>query len=346
VRERAQPMRSSRAAFTRRSRSPHERGPILPIPLPPEKRNVAPQLGRTVEDQNGGADPSHVPRGTGAGDRRRRLQHLSPPLRGRLHRPSDRLRHECHVGPPMGRDDAGRRGVCGLAQLLPAGRGGAPPLWIRAPDSDPPGAGGRASPVPHPDPSRRPHPGEHVLHDHPAASGTGRRNLSRCDHRRGPRPPVRTPLQGQCRSRQARSAGGERGYRTGALRLRGRHSQPGGGATDQPGQSAGGPSLDRGAWHPDHPRRHASGGERLVHPATRAGPGRPPGGRHPARSLRPGRRGHDVGEEGQPGEHRGMARAPGSGSGRGGAEPSGGLRGPAHLRGSGGPGHGSDGDRH
>ena len=47
--------------------------------------------------------------------------------RRRLHRPPDRLRHVRHERPPVGRHDAGRRGVRRKPQLLPP-RGGGPAL--------------------------------------------------------------------------------------------------------------------------------------------------------------------------------------------------------------------------
>ena len=127
-----------------------------------------------------------------AGDPRRRLQHVPPPLGGRVHRPADRLRHVGDERPPVGRDDARRRGLRRQSQLLPP-RGRRPALLrLPLPRADPPGPRRRAPHQPDAHQGRRPRARQHVLHDDPAPPGAGRGDLPRRHHRRGPRPASRS----------------------------------------------------------------------------------------------------------------------------------------------------------
>ena len=64
---------------------------------------------------------------------RGRLQHVPAPQRGRLHRPAHRLRHHRDERPPVGRHDAGRRGLRRQPQLLPPRGGGPGDLRLQVP---------------------------------------------------------------------------------------------------------------------------------------------------------------------------------------------------------------------
>ena len=202
---------------------------------------------------------------------RGRLQHLPAAQRGRLHRPAHRLRHLRDERPPVGRHDARRRGLRRQPQLLPP-RGGRPgDLRLQAPRADAPG------------PRRRAHllsqtlikqgdviPGNMYftttrLHQE-LAGGT----LRRRDHRRGPRPGERAPLQGRRRPRQA-AEGHRRGRRRAhPLRLHRHRREHGRRPAHQPGQPAQGARALQRARHPHHPRRHARRRERLLHQGARA----------------------------------------------------------------------------
>ena len=83
----------------------------------------APQLGRALQDQDGRAHHDDHPRASGSRQPRCRVQHVLAGVRGRLHRPPHRLGHHCDVRAPVGRADAGRRGLCGQSLVLqPGGR--------------------------------------------------------------------------------------------------------------------------------------------------------------------------------------------------------------------------------
>ena len=75
---------------------------------------------------------------------RGRLQHFPASLRRRLRRPAHRQRHVGALAGAARGDGARRRGVCGLAQLLPARGGDARRVRLAAPHSDPPGPRRRA----------------------------------------------------------------------------------------------------------------------------------------------------------------------------------------------------------
>jgi hypothetical protein len=153
-------------------------------------------LGRTVEGQDGRAAAHDSRAGALEGDRRGRLQHLPAALRGRLHRPAHRLRHQRHERLAVGRHDAGRRGLRGQQELLqPRGRGAE---ILRLPHVVPThqgrGAENLLSRLLHQ--ARRLRARQHVLHHHPPAPGAGRRHLRRRHHPRGARPDQRAPFKG------------------------------------------------------------------------------------------------------------------------------------------------------
>ena len=133
--------------------------------------------------------------------------------------------------------------------------------------------------------------------------------LRRRHHRRGPRPRHRPPLQGRCRSRQAR-AGHRRGQaRPHPLRLRRRHGEHG--------------------RRPAHLAGQPEGGARALHTSTasassstpRASPRTPtssssasrargqPRRRHRPRDLRAHRRLHHERQEGPARQHRRLPRS-------------------------------------
>ena len=111
-------------------------------------RHAASILGRAVQDQDGRAAADDHARGARAGHRRGGLQHVPAAQRGRLHRPADRLRHLGDERPAVGRDDAGRRGLRRLGELLPPRKRGARVLRLQARHPDAPGARRRAHPQP------------------------------------------------------------------------------------------------------------------------------------------------------------------------------------------------------
>ena len=168
-----------------------------------DERATPPQLGGALQDQDGGAPQDDHARGARGRHPRGRLQHLPAAQRGRLHRPAHRLRHDRDERPPVGRHDARRRGLRREPQLLPSRSGRPGDLRLHAPGADAPGPRRRAPAQPDADQARRRDPRQHVLHHHPPPPGAGRRPLRRRDHRRGPRPHQRAPLQGRRRPRQA-----------------------------------------------------------------------------------------------------------------------------------------------
>ena len=95
--------------------------------------------------------------------------------------------------------------------------------------------------------------------------------------------------------------------------------------------------------HPRHPRRHARGRERLLHPAARRGLRRQDRRARSCARSATCPTAHDVGQEGQPRQHRRLARRARQEGRRAGAEPRRGLRGAAHLRRHGRPRHAGDG---
>ncbi len=76
-------------------------------------------------------------------------------------------------------------------------------LQLQVHGSVPPGPRCRKHPEPDSDLRRRLRAGQHVLHDDTPAPGTGGRDVRRCHHRRGTRRRFGTPVQRQCRLRQA-----------------------------------------------------------------------------------------------------------------------------------------------
>ena len=155
----------------------------------------------SMEDQGGRAGLAATGRRTPAGARDRRLQHLPAPLRGRLHRPVDRQRHLRALTGAAGRDGARRRGLRGLAQLLPPRAGGRRRLRLPPHDPDPPGprrrapAGEAARPA---GPARALEP---LLHHLARACRAGGRHLGRRLDPGGGRPDLDPPVQGQRRPR-------------------------------------------------------------------------------------------------------------------------------------------------
>ena len=144
-------------------------------------------------------------------------------------------------------------------------------LRLRAPHPHPPGPRRREHPVADPHQGRRLRPRQHVLHHDAPAPGARRRHVPRRHHRRGARPRLRAPLQGQRRPREGRRSreGGRR--RPHPVHHRRRDGEPGGRPAGQHGQPARGSRVLPRAGHPRHPRRHARGRERLLHPAARRG---------------------------------------------------------------------------
>ena len=191
---------------SRRARDPHEESHVRHVASHHGPAARPSLLGGALEDQDGRAAQDDHPRGAGRGARGGRLQHVPAALGRRLHRPADGLRHVRHERPPVGRDDARRRGVRGEPQLLPP-RGGRPAvLRLHAHPPDAPGPRRGAPDQPDADQGRRPHPRQHVLHDDPPPPGAGRRDVPRRDHRRGARPAGPAPVQGQRGPRQGPGA--------------------------------------------------------------------------------------------------------------------------------------------
>ena len=153
---------------------------------------------------------------------------------------------------------------------------------------------------------------------------------------RGPGPARRPPVQGQHGPRGARRlAARARGRRT--VRVRDDHQQQRRRAAGVAGQPARGPRAVRPLRQAAVPRRLPLRRERLVHPRTRAGPGRPRRDRHRARHGRAGRRHDDERQEGPDGQHRWLARDGRRRPGQGLPEPADPHRGVPDLRRSGRP---------
>ncbi len=217
------------------SADPHDQLTRIPSPSP-----RAPLVGRTLEGQGGRAHQDDDSRRACAGHRRGGLQHLPAALRGRLHRPADRQRHQRDERPAVGRHDAGRRGLRRQPQLLPPRSGDPAALRLPLHRPDPPGPRRRTPAVAHPDQARRLRARQHVLHHDAAAPGAGRRHLRRRDRARGPRPDRREPVQGQRRPRRARGADPARGRRPHSVRLHRGHREHGRRPADLDGEHAGG----------------------------------------------------------------------------------------------------------
>ena len=254
------------------------------------------RLVRALQDQGRRGDPDHVARGAPGRARRRRVEHLPAAFRPGHDRPADRLGHERDERPAVGRDHDGRRGVRGLAELLPARGDGPSVLRVRARDPHAPGARGRAHHQRDVDRARGHDPGQHVLHDHPAASGARRGHVRRRDRRGRARPGRPVSVQGRRGPRDARE--GDRASRARAVPVDRRHGEHGRRPADLDGQPPGDPRA-RGPTRDDRDvRRDPGGRERVLHPGARARLRRPERRRDPPRDVRPHRRLHDVGEEG------------------------------------------------
>ena len=154
--------------------------------------------------------------------RRGGLQHLPAPLRGRLRRPAHGQRHVGALAGAARGDGARRRGVRGIAQLLPARAGGARDLRLPLPRPRAPGPRRGAPARPRARPPGDDRPLEPLLHDVARARRARRRPLGRRRDRRGERARVAVPVQGEHRPRQARGRA-----RRGRAR-RGRVRPPGG----------------------------------------------------------------------------------------------------------------------
>jgi hypothetical protein len=203
---------------------------------------------------------------------------------------------------------AGRRGLRRRPQLLPPRGCGPGGLRLRGAHPHPPGTGRRAHPQPDPHLRGRRRPGEHVLHDHQVPPGVRRRAVRRRHHRRGARPLLGPPLQGQHRPRQAAAGDRRGGGGPDPVHLGRDEREHGRGPADVDGQPGRGLRAVPSPRDPRHARRHPGPRERLVHQA--AG-GRLPGPERqgdPARDLLVLRRRHRVVQEGQPRQHRRVPR--------------------------------------
>ena len=246
----------------------------------------------------------------------------------------------------MGRDDDGRRGVCRLAKLLPPREGRPRRLRLSGADPHAPGARRREHSLADPHQAGGPHSRQHVFHDDAAAPGIGGRRVPRRDHRRGARPGVGAPVQGERGSRQARRAGAGGGSGTRPVHLRGADGEPRGRAARERREPPRRERILPCARHQGDARRDARRGERVVRPAARAGDARPHGRRNPAPDVRPLRRRDDERQEGLAREHRRLAGTPRSVARRARAQPRGRVRGAPHVRRARGARPRGDGHRH
>jgi hypothetical protein len=149
------------------------------------------------------------------------------PFGGCLYRPADRLGHQRHVGLPVGRDDAGRRGLCRLAQLTTTWKSGPEVLRLQVPGAHPPGARRREHDLANPDQSRATMC--RAICTSPPPACTRKWPAARLSTSSSTRPTTRqpAPLQGQRRPAKAGRPDPAGSARRRSLRQRGRDGQHG-----------------------------------------------------------------------------------------------------------------------
>ena len=239
-------------------------------------------------------------------DPRGRLQHLPAAQRGRLHRPADRLRHHRHERPPVGRDDARRRGLRRQPQLLPPRGDGSASTTATATSCRLTRAAAPSTSSPDPDHRGRRRPGNMYftttrLHQE-LAGGTFVDVIIPEAHD----PASEHPFKGNVDLAKLEAVD-RRGSAPSAIPYvwRRRHGEHGRRPAHQPGEPARACASSATAHGIriilDATRR---GRERLLHPAARAGLRRQVDRRDRPRDLRPHRRLHDERQEGRARQHR------------------------------------------
>jgi tyrosine phenol-lyase len=137
-----------------------------------------------------------------------RIQHVPTAVGRRVRGFAHRQRYQRYERPPVGGDDARRRGLRGQPQLLSPGRSRADGIMVIK-HIVPTHQGARRRAPDQPRDAIKPGPvraGQYVLHDDATAPGVGRRRLYVdviIDEAHDPAEP--TPLQGQRRSRPSSS---------------------------------------------------------------------------------------------------------------------------------------------